>query len=130
MSGILYLTLIGLFAKHLVADYLTQTPWMIAGKGNLRHLGGYTHAAIHSVGTIIVLLIVGMDPAFALTVALTEFVLHYLLDFAKDHYSRGVNPSARPHLYWGLYGLDQTFHALTYVGIVFWVDLQLPPLHP
>lgn len=126
----LYLVLIGLVAKHFVADYLTQTGWMIAGKGDLRHPGGYVHAGIHVAGTLAVLTLAGLGWAFVLAVGLAEFALHYALDYAKDHYSRGVDPVARPRLYWALYGLDQTFHALTYVGILFLTDLRLAALQP
>lgn len=125
MSQILYLVLVGLVLKHFFADYLTQTPWMIGGKGNLRHPGGYIHAGIHVATTGIVLVLCGLDLPFVAMVMSGEFVLHYALDYAKDHYSRGVDLFAQPKMYWGFYGLDQTFHSLTYVGILMLVDLRL-----
>jgi hypothetical protein len=123
MSEILYVVLVGLVLKHFVADFLTQTGWMIGGKGQFSHLGGYIHAMIHAFGTIIVLFVAGLGVTFVLLVALGEFALHYLIDYWKEHVSEDVDPKTQPHKFWALFGLDQTLHSLTYVGIVLFVDL-------
>ena len=122
MTGFLYLALVGLVLKHLLADYLLQTPWMIAGKAQLRHGGGYTHAGIHAAGTLVVLLLVGVAPALALLIAVAEFALHYGIDFAKAVLSDKVDQRRAPRAFWAWFGFDQTLHSLTYIGIVAFVD--------
>jgi hypothetical protein len=119
MLFVLFGLLIGLEIKHFIADYLLQPAWMVAGKRDLRHPGGYVHAAIHAALTLLVLLGVGTPPLLALTLALAEFAIHFGLDFAKAHYSEGAPPAGRPGLYWAQHGFDQLLHQLTYVAIVF-----------
>ena len=111
----------GLQVKHFVADYLLQFPWMIAGKGSFIRVGGYVHAAFHVAGTVLVLLAMSVAAKTILLVALLEFVIHYLLDYAKAHYSANIVSTRNPRLFWALNGLDQFLHHVTYIGIVFLV---------
>jgi Protein of unknown function (DUF3307). len=120
-----YLVLIVLVLKHFAADYLMQTGWMISGKGRWQHLGGYAHAGVHGLGTFLVLLPFGLGAGFVMAVALAEFALHYLLDHGKEHLSHGIDPAAEPRRFWAYFGLDQTLHSLTYVGIVVLVDMRM-----
>ena len=48
-----------------------------------------------------------------------EFVVHYLLDYSKIHYSRGVHVDTAPRRFWGLHGIDQLTHQLTYAVIIY-----------
>ena len=48
-----------------------------------------------------------------------EFVVHYLLDYSKIHYSRGVHVDALPRRFWALHGVDQLTHQLTYAAIIY-----------
>jgi hypothetical protein len=114
---------LGLFAgfelKHFVADYLLQTGWMIAGKGNFVHPGGYAHAAVHALGSAIVLLVARIPlPALA-GLVLAEFVVHFLLDHAKVLYSGGIDPDEDPQRFWAMHGLDQLLHQITYIVMVY-----------
>src|SRR5215207_3419881 len=59
MAVVFFGLLIGLELKHFVADYLMQPGWMLSGKGNIFHPGGYAHAAIHAALSLVVLLLVG-----------------------------------------------------------------------
>ena len=119
--------LIGLELKHFIADYAAQTNLMMAGKADLLHPGGYLHAGVHILGTLLVLLLV-MPPLWLIAVILAaEFVLHYALDYAKVHYSRGITAAERPKAYWMLHGLDQLFHQLTYAAILYAVVTVLYP---
>ena len=111
--------LVGLEVKHYVADYLLQPVWILSGKGDLTKPGGYAHAAVHAVLTGVVLLICQIPVGAIGLVMLAEFVLHYLLDFAKIHYSRGVHVDRQPALFWALHGIDQLFHQLTYAAIIY-----------
>lgn len=118
LSSVLLL-LLGLQFKHFIADYLLQTAWIINGKGSFRHAGGYVHAGIHAIGTAAVLGVVGLPANVVIILALGEFVLHYLLDYAKFYYSSGISSSERPHAFWSLNGLDQFLHHATYLAIAY-----------
>lgn len=119
MLGLFFVLLLGLEIKHYLADYFLQPGWMLGGKGDFRHPGGYAHAGIHAALTAIVLLIAAAPlPTLAAIVA-AEFVVHYLLDYAKIHYSRGVHVDTAPRRFWGLHGIDQLTHQLTYAVIIY-----------
>jgi hypothetical protein len=117
--GVFFGLLLGLELKHYIADYFLQTAWMLAGKGNVFHPGGYAHAGLHALLTLLVLLVFGTSPPLALALFAAEFVLHYALDFAKVGYSQGVEPQRQPQRFWALHGIDQLAHQLTYVGILY-----------
>lgn len=118
MVSTVLLLLLGLQLKHFLADYVFQTGRMVHEKGNLRQLGGYAHAGVHLLGTLIVLLLVVPPSLKLLAVLAAEFVIHYAIDFAKVRGSGNVKITAQPKLFWTLHGLDQLLHHLTYLGIV------------
>lgn len=105
-------------AKHFAADYLLQPGWVLHGKGDLRHPGGYAHAAIHAVGTIPGLWLYGLDAALVVVLALTEFVVHYLIDHVKAVHSHTHPTAMTTRAYWAAHGADQLLHHLTYTGIL------------
>ena len=119
MAGVFFGLMVGLELKHYIADYFLQPAWMLAGKGNVFHPGGYAHAGIHAGMSLLVLLLVGTPIGLSLALAAGEFVLHYGLDYAKIHYSTGVHVENRPRRFWVLHGLDQIAHQLTYVAMIF-----------
>jgi hypothetical protein len=119
MAAIFFGLLIGLEIKHYVADYFLQPGWMLGGKGDLRHLGGYAHAGIHAVFSFIVLLICTTPLALAAMLLVAEFVVHYALDYAKIHYSKGVHVDTQPRRFWALHGIDQLTHQLTYAAMIY-----------
>ena len=113
------LLLVGFELKHFIADYLLQTGWMIAGKGNLASPGGYAHAGVHVIGSIIVLALARVPVVAIAELAVAEFVIHYAFDFAKVYYGRGIDPDEDAQRFWALHGLDQLFHQLTYVAMIY-----------
>jgi hypothetical protein len=117
MATAFFMLLIGLQLKHFVADFLLQPGWILAGKGDIRLPGGYAHAGIHAAFTALVLAGTGVPVGTIVTVMLVEFVLHYGLDYAKVHYSKNVDISAQASRYWGLFGVDQLAHQITYMVI-------------
>lgn len=118
MLGLFLLLFVGLQLKHLIADYFLQPGWMLAGKGNFTMPGGYAHAGVHAVLTAVVLLVAAMPlQGLALLVA-AEFIVHYLLDYSKITYSRGVHVDTDPRRFWALHGIDQFGHQLTYAVII------------
>lgn len=111
--------LAGLEIKHFVADYLLQPAWILAGKGDLRQPGGYAHAGIHAAFSFVLLVVFGVTVGLAAVLFAAEFVVHYALDYAKIHYSSGVDMTRQPKRYWALHGVDQLAHQLTYVAMVY-----------
>ncbi len=119
MVTLFFLLFLGLELKHYIADYFLQPAWILNGKGNLRQWGGYAHAALHALLTALVLLLATTPLPWLAALALAEFVVHYVLDFAKIAYSRGVHVDSQPRRFWTLHGIDQIFHQLTYAAIIY-----------
>ena len=117
--GVFFGLLIGLEIKHYIADYVLQPGWMLAGKGNIFHPGGYAHAGLHAVLSLLVLLVMGAPVGLAAALCAAEFVLHYALDYSKVVYSQGVHPDSKPQRYWALHGFDQLLHQLTYAVMIY-----------
>jgi len=118
MAVTILLVWAGFELKHLVADYMLQTGWMIGGKANFGAPGGYAHAGVHVLASLPVLILVAGSPWVLLAALMAaEFVVHYLTDYAKARWFSSVDANARPRLFWALHGIDQTVHRLTYVGM-------------
>jgi len=124
MVVLFFLLFIGLELKHVVADYFLQPGWMLAGKGDFRQVGGYAHAGVHAGMSLVVLLIAGTPLAWLLGIVVAEFVVHYLLDYSKIQYSRGVHVDTQPRKFWSLHGTDQMAHQLTYAAMIYGVLLS------
>ena len=116
---------IGLEIKHFIADYLLQFEWMIKGKHTVSHPGGYAHAAVHAVGTVIILKVAALSTPIIITLALAEFVVHYVLDFGKARFGKNISSKDSPRQFWALNGFDQLLHQLTYVAIIYFVGTTL-----
>ena len=119
MVGLFLLLFIGLELKHFIADYFLQPGWMLSGKGDFRQAGGYAHAGVHAALTAVVLVLVGTPLPWLAGIVVAEFVVHYLLDYSKIVYSRGVHVDTQPRRFWSLHGLDQITHQLTYAAIIY-----------
>jgi len=121
MIVLFFILLIGLEVKHYLADYFLQPAWMLGGKGDFRHPGGYAHAAVHAGLSAIVLLVAGTPPSTLALLVAAEYVVHYALDYSKIHYSRGVHVDTNPRRFWALHGVDQLTHQLTYATMIYLV---------
>jgi hypothetical protein len=119
MTAVFFGLLLGLEVKHFIADYLMQPAWLLNGKGDLRKPGGYAHAAIHALFSSIVLLLFATPFWLVAALFVAEFVIHYGLDYAKIHYSRGVDIDRDAARYWALHGVDQLLHQLTYAAMIY-----------
>jgi hypothetical protein len=119
MVALFFLLFIGLELKHFIADYFLQPGWMLAGKGDFRRPGGYAHAGVHAALTGVVLVLAGTPWVWLVGVVMAEFAVHYVLDYSKIVYSRGVHIDSQPRRFWSLHGLDQITHQLTYAAIIY-----------
>lgn len=110
-----------LFVKHFICDFPLQTsPWMYRNKGIYLHLGGITHAAIHAVGTGLVLAFF-IDTYQAITYAFIDFLVHYHIDWAKLNLNKRYNfKPDNSDGFWILLGLDQLAHHITYFAIIYY----------
>jgi hypothetical protein len=113
--------LAGFQLKHFICDGPLQTLRMVLDKSHYGRPLGVLHAAIHGVGTLIVLLVAGTGSAIIL--ALADFVIHYHIDFTKENVVKrmGWNTSNGP--FWWALSADQGLHQLTYLGLV-WFALK------
>jgi hypothetical protein len=119
MLALFLILFVGLEIKHYVADYFLQPAWMLVGKGDIRHPGGYAHAGIHAALSAVVLLIAGTPLPLLAGLVVAEWVIHYLLDYSKIYYSRGVHVDTSPRRFWALHGIDQLTHQLTYAAMIY-----------
>ena len=125
MTSALLLILVLLFqVKHLLADFVWQTGWMVSNKGLYGHPGGIVHAGLHGLLTVPVLIWTPMSVGTVLAVAAVESVLHYHIDWIKDRLLTRSAWTPRDKGYWRLTGLDQFAHQLTYLAIL-WLALNI-----
>lgn len=110
--------LFGLQFKHLLGDYVLQTPRMLAEKGRYGAVAGMAHAACHAALTVVVLLICGVGALVSVLLALAEGVAHYHVDWGKDRIGRSLSLTPDDARYWALAGMDQFLHQITYLAIV------------
>jgi len=110
--------LLGLQLKHLVADFMLQSRYMLAGKGRYGHPGGLAHAGLHGGLSAGVLAIAGVPPTAAATIVLIEVLLHYHIDWRKERWTaEHALTSAQPQ-FWIALGVDQLLHQVTYLLMV------------
>lgn len=125
MTPAALLVLVLLFqVKHLLADFVWQTGWMVHNKGTYGHPGGIAHAGLHALITVPVLIWTPLGTGAILGIAAVEFLLHYHIDWTKDRLLKRLGLGPKEKGYWGLTGLDQFAHQVTYVAIL-WLALAV-----
>lgn len=116
--------------KHLVVDFFLQPPYMWKNKGKLLHPGGWLHAGLHGLTTILLLFMVGDAGVFTqylgqvTFLAAVETLAHFFTDFAKVKILNrtGWKPDTSPR-FWYLLGVDQFLHQMVYAGMVlYWLS--------
>lgn len=119
MSADALLLLLVLFQiKHLLADYVFQSAWMVRTKGIYGHRGGIAHAGVHGLLTLPVLLAAPVALPWIAAIALAETVLHYHIDWAKVALGRRLRLTPERQGFWLAMGVDQFAHQITYSGIL------------
>lgn len=92
---------------------------MYLNKGTYGHPGGLVHAAIHALGTLIVLAVFQVSAAWIY--ALADLLIHYHIDWAKMNANKKFKLKAgNSEWFWILLGFDQLLHQLTYFAII-WI---------
>jgi hypothetical protein len=111
-----------LFTKHFVVDFPMQVPYHYLNKGTYGHLGGMSHAALHGLGTLFVLMLFPIEFTVCSQVAVADALVHYHIDWAKMNLNKKMGwAPLTSEKFWWLLGLDQYLHALTYIGIVLYL---------
>jgi hypothetical protein len=109
--------------KHLVCDFLYQPPYMWMNKGNIKHWGGYAHAGLHVIGSLVLFIVVGqfftLNAVTCAGILIGEFVAHYSIDWAKMNLNAYYGYKCNTHEeFWWFLGADQFLHQLTYVIMI------------
>ncbi len=104
--------------KHLICDYMLQTPFQYLNKGKYGHPGGIIHAGIHMLGSIPAIVLFG--PTLGLVAALLamEFAVHYHVDWLKEQITKRRGLSHSGALFWAVFGADQFLHQMTYLAML------------
>ena len=86
---ILLITL--LLVKHFILDFYYQPPYMWQNKGTWMHPGGIVHSGLHAIVTYVILTFWLEHPLGALILAMFEFIVHYLTDYAKMNINKVIS---------------------------------------
>ena len=105
--------------KHFVCDGLLQTKAMVDAKSKYGKGLGLVHAAIHGVGTAVVLLLCRQNITVVLGLAVLDFVLHYHVDYTKENIVKAFGWTIADAKYWWALSADQTVHQLTYLVLTY-----------
>jgi hypothetical protein len=118
-TALLLMTFLSL--KHLIIDFPLQPRYQYSNKGKYGHFGGLLHSFLHGVGTIICLFAFAPLTLVAL-LGILDAVLHYHIDWAKVNINAkmGWGPTTHEEFWW-LLGVDQFFHMMTYVLLIWMV---------
>lgn len=102
--------------KHFLADFLLQTDWMAAGKDRPKGwlLPLAAHAGVH--GAMTAALFLAVVPSLA-WLGLADMLVHGAIDRLKSISTRRKALTPRQTAFWWLFGLDQSLHHLTHIGL-------------
>jgi hypothetical protein len=102
--------------KHFLADFLLQTDWMAAGKDRPKGwlLPLAAHAGVHGAMTAALFLAVAPPLAW---LGLADMLIHGAIDRLKSISTRRKALTPRQTAFWWLFGLDQSLHHLTHIGL-------------
>ncbi len=121
------LVLILFQVKHLVADFLLQTQYILENRRKYGHPGGLLHVGYHVAGSAICLLAAGCDIRTLVVLMATEALIHYHLDWAKDNFVASKSLTTTQAGFWNMLGFDQLLHQFTYIGMAWYFAMSLAP---
>ena len=113
----LFCFIILLQVKHLLCDYVWQTPDMLRFKGIYGNSNGVLHSLYHGIGSMVCFLIAFPFSMISLGVVLMgiDILTHYHIDWVKVNY--GCPHLSKP-AFWVHLGLDQFAHQFTYIVMI------------
>jgi hypothetical protein len=116
--ALVILSLAVLQVKHLICDFILQTPYQFLNKGKYAHPGGFIHAGLHALGSVIPVLLLTDAAWFVAAIVGVEFMVHYHVDWLKEQINHRLRISYDSALYWTVFGADQFIHQITYLVMV------------
>lgn len=105
--------------KHLVIDWIWQTPYELANKGIYGHEGGQQHAVKHAFFSAVIFM-PWVHPVYSFAIFLIDFTLHYHIDWTKCWCIKRTGWTANNPEFWWLTGADQFLHQIGYLGLI-WI---------
>jgi len=110
-------------AKHFLCDFVFQSLWQVNNKGTYGHIAGIVHAGLHIIGSVPALLVLTQLPAVIAALCLGEFVVHYHTDWGRAQIDTRFGLTEKDHSYWVIFGADQLIHQLTYLGMIYVLEI-------
>jgi hypothetical protein len=101
--------------KHLIAEYILQTPHIAESKMRYGSLNSFIHILHHAFGTLVVGLLLDFELVLILGLVLLEAILHYHIDWL--HMRFGAQ-SYKDKKYWQWLGIEQFLHQQTIILMV------------
>ena len=112
-----------LVVKHALADLVLQSRLTTGDKADLKTAKGYIHALDHGVLTAIVLLVF-VNPWYAVLLGMLDYVLHFIIDYCKTKYVRYKKIKVNGKKFWIVQGVDQIAHYSCYLLYTYLAFLQ------
>ena len=128
------LLLIAFQAKHLIADYYLQFPYMYENKGKATGWVEplFDHATIHALFTIIIVLfyllyiniyINKLTLYIIILIPITAFIFDFTTHFITDRIKATRKSTMDTSQFWYNLGLDQAVHHTVGILIVYYITL-------
>ena len=111
----LFWALVLLEVKHFICDFVVQTRYQVTNKGTYGHPGGLLHAGLHGIGSLPAIILLTGSPFLIAAIVVSEFVVHYHIDWLKAAINRVRGLSYDDLMYWVVFGADQFLHQVTYI---------------
>ena len=109
--------LLCLFFKHAFVDLPLQVH--LGPLSKIKYLGnGHKHYAEHGFFTFIVALFF-FDPLTAVKIGMVDYILHWHIDFAKQHVCNLMKYKRHSTGWWWITAVDQCLHFATYFLIFY-----------
>ena len=87
-------------------------------KSDLKSPKGYIHAADHAGLTFVVLALFTNDVVVSISIALLDFVLHFIIDHFKTKIIRKYKWTTSHNAYWITQTVDQILHYTCYLSYI------------
>ncbi len=120
--------------KHLVADYYLQFPYMYENKGQPTKwiIPLFDHAAIHALGTSIIIFLYFMYTAiptkiggeFALLITIGAVIFDGTSHFIIDRWKATRKTDPTQSKFWQYLGIDQMLHHIIGILIIWFITTQ------
>lgn len=101
--------------KHLICEFIVQTPHIAESKMRYGSINSIIHLFHHAFGTLVVGLLVDFNIGLTLGLIAVESLLHYHIDWL--HMKFGAH-SYKDKRYWQWLGIEQFLHYQTYMLMI------------